>query len=520
MFLNRHPIPVSLAGLLLAFCLLLPPRAALAAAAEITLLFVARTTELTEADRRGGFARLAALAKAERAQGRPVLFIHGGDTLSHGVLSAFDQGAHQIDLLNALEIDAFAVQPREYNHGEDVLTRRAAEAAFPMVASNVRDSAGGGTVEGMEESLILSAGPFKIGLISIIGTDDLVRSAARRSRPLDPLPTARARAEALRARGADLVVAMTSDRRGLDVELRDSGIADIVFTAERPDMRAAVEVDAKTLFAAPASNARWAVALDIVADPAVRRPDGRLDWRATGRVIDSGLYPPDPAVGRLVQSYLDRLAAQQETPVLTLATAVDTRAEAVRTGENGFANLVADTVRVAMDADAALLNSGLIRGYRQYEPGHVMTRGEVLAELPFRNRVLLLELTGEQLRTALENALFDAENRGGRVPDGRFPAISNIRLSADLSRPPGGRLLEVRVGGRPLDAAAVYRVATTDFLASGGDGYGVLSTAPRLVGETEADQLSTIVLSAWSQMDSAAPATDGRIELKTRTGRR
>lgn len=509
-----------LAGLVMFMSILISVGVARATAADVTLVFVARTTDLTEIEGRGGFARLAGVLKSERARG-PVLFIHGGDTLSQGALAAYDQGAHQIDLLNALDLDAFGVQPREFNHGEDVLAQRAAEAEFPMIASNVRDSDGGANPDGLEEELILTAGPLKVGLMSIIGSDDLIRSAARRTRTLDPLEAARARAASLRATGADIVVAMTSDRRGIDLELRASGIADIVLSAERTDMRAGVLVDeGGTLFAAPASNARWAVALDISAAPAGPRQDGSRGWHAVGRVIDTALHPPDPDMARRVGAYMDRLAAQQGTPVLTLAAAVDTRMDAVRLTENGFANLIADTVRTAMGADAVLLNAGVIRGYRVYAPGHVLTRGELLSELPFRNRVLLLDLTGEQLRTALEHAVFDAENRGGGAPDGRFPVISNLRISADTTRPPGGRLTAVMVGGRPLDPLARYRVATTDYLANGGDEFTILASAPRLVGEAEADQLSTIVTAAWTRMGTATPTTDGRIDLRHHAGRR
>src|SRR6185503_20626499 len=47
---------------------------------------------------RGGFARLAAVVKAERAkaarEGRGIIVAHGGDTLSPSVMSGLDRGAH------------------------------------------------------------------------------------------------------------------------------------------------------------------------------------------------------------------------------------------------------------------------------------------------------------------------------------------------------------------------------------------------------------------------------------------
>src|SRR5882672_8667759 len=53
--------------------------------------------QMADGQRRGGFARLAAVVKAERARaaadGGNVIFAHGGDTLSPSVLSGIDHGA-------------------------------------------------------------------------------------------------------------------------------------------------------------------------------------------------------------------------------------------------------------------------------------------------------------------------------------------------------------------------------------------------------------------------------------------
>ena len=48
---------------------------------------------MADGQRRGGFARLAAIVKAERAKGGHVIFAHGGDTLSPSLMSGLDRGA-------------------------------------------------------------------------------------------------------------------------------------------------------------------------------------------------------------------------------------------------------------------------------------------------------------------------------------------------------------------------------------------------------------------------------------------
>ena len=49
---------------------------------------------------RGGFARLNAVVKAERAKGGHVLYAHAGDMISPSLLSGIDKGANMVALLN------------------------------------------------------------------------------------------------------------------------------------------------------------------------------------------------------------------------------------------------------------------------------------------------------------------------------------------------------------------------------------------------------------------------------------
>ncbi len=66
---------------------------------------------------------------------------------------------------------------------------------------------------------------------------------------------------------------------------------------------------------------------------------------------------------------------------------------------------------------------------------------------------------------------------------GGFPQVSGLTVEADASRPPGSRILSVKVGAAPLDESKTYRVATNDYLARGGDGYPFEDAKPLLPPE-------------------------------------
>src|SRR4029077_17156586 len=98
--------------------------------------------EMPDGKRRGGFARLAAIVKAERAKGGHVIFAHGGDTISPSLMSGIDRGAHIIELTNMVTLDLFVPGNHEFDFGKSIFLQRMREAKFPLFAANLRDHEG------------------------------------------------------------------------------------------------------------------------------------------------------------------------------------------------------------------------------------------------------------------------------------------------------------------------------------------------------------------------------------------
>jgi hypothetical protein len=83
------------------------------------------------------------------------------------------------------------------------------------------------------------------------------------------------------------------------------------------------------------------------------------------------------------------------------------------------------------DADAVVINGGGIRGGKVYPPGTAITRRDILAELPFGNRVILVEIRGQDIWRAIENGLSQLPD-----PAGRFPQVSGLTIEAIARGPP------------------------------------------------------------------------------------
>ena len=181
----------------------------------------------------------------------------------------------------------------------------------------------------------------------------------------------------------------------------------------------------------------------------------------------------------------------------------------VRGGEAAIGNLIADAMRGANGADVAITNGGGIRGDTQYPAGTKLTRKNILTELPFGNKTVMLELTGAQVKEALENGVSQIEDGAGR-----FPQVSGLAFTVDKSKPAGERVSDVMVNGAPLDEAASYKVATNDYMGNGGDGYSVFKGAKMLVNVESSKLMANDVMVHIRAMGEVTGTGDPRITLK------
>jgi 5'-nucleotidase len=140
-------------------------------------------------------------------------------------------------------------------------------------------------------------------------------------------------------------------------------------------------------------------------------------------------------------------------------------------GESVLGDVVADAQRAAVRADMALMNPGGLRADLAAGP---ISWGDVLTVHPFGNRILALQMTGAQLRSALEEQ-WSADP--GAIP--RVLKTSGLYYEWDASRPAGSRVvLACDAQHRRIVPGAIYRVAVNDFLVGGGDDFKAFGALP------------------------------------------
>lgn len=202
---------------------------------------------------------------------------------------------------------------------------------------------------------------------------------------------------------------------------------------------------------------------------------------------------PDPTIQALIDDLNAQLAPIFNT-VIGESTVRIPRADACgradgRLCESLIGNLTTDALRLTYNTDFAITNSGGLRADLTCPdpdiagdfcppytpPPYLITRGQVLAVLPFGNVVFTVSINGAELKTFLENGVSFMP-----AANGRFPQVSGLCFTYEITAPVGSRVTgAVRQAadgsctGAPVDltAASTYYIAENDFMATGGDGY-------------------------------------------------
>ena len=241
---------------------------------------------------------------------------------------------------------------------------------------------------------------------------------------------------------------------------------------------------------------------------------------------------PAPAIQELIEDLNAELASTFST-VIGSSTVQVPRSDTCgrsdgRLCESLLGNVSADALRFTYGTDFAITNSGGLRAGLTCPspdvagdfcpafapPPYPITRGQVLAVLPFGNVAFTVSIDGAELKTFLENGVSTMPSANGR-----FPQVSGLCFTYDIFKPSGSRVVSaVRQAengactGAPIDltAASTYTITENDFLATGGDGY------PNVYDRGTTQDVMDQVLADFIESEGAiAPSRQGRIVCTT-----
>ena len=487
-------------ALLLAGCATPPPRSPL----KLTIL---HTNDhhgrfWTNADGEYGLAARKTLIDRLRAEvaaaGGHSLLLDGGDVNTGVPESDLQDAEPDFKGMNLLGYDAMAVGNHEFDKPPAVLAKQRGWIGFPMLAANIYQDG----QRMFEPYRIFERGGYRVAVIGLT-TDDTNKMVLPENlkgieiRP--PIAEAASLLPGLRAQ-ADMVIATThmghypDANRGVnapgDVEMaRATSGLDLVVGGHSQNPVCMLAENRRNEAYVPGTpcapdrqNGTWIVQAhewgkyvgraDFVIDAGKvtlvsyqlipinlkkRLPDGKKVPYTEQIAEDAGLkafLQPFQAAGQV------RLSV----PVGSADAVLDGDRERVRKQPTNLGQMIALAMMEKTGADLALLNSG---GVRDSLPAGPITYRDVLKVQPFSNTVVVVTLSGAELLGYLGAA---ARMTPG---SGAFPQTAGLQMRIE-----GNALVEARIGGKPIAAAQRYRLAITNFTATGGDGYPKLNRHP------------------------------------------
>lgn len=434
------------------------------ATAQPTILYFNDAHEIAplEDGARGGLARVATRIQEVRSENPDTLVVFGGDLVGGTLFGTF-QGQPIVAAFNLMGIDLANFGQHEFDFGAEVARERVAESDFTWLSSNLVEQ-DGQPFAGVPTTVIRELGGIKIGFIGLTTALETSNAGAD-VRQRDPLEAATEAVDALKAEQVDKIVVIAQQSLEEDFALAQAlPDIDLILSEEQSETVTAMSAVGHTSIAKSAGNVTSVVQAELLSE--------RVNLSVLP--IDDTVAE-DPEVAALAERTMSELESRLAERVTSSPLALDASAEANRVGGTVLGNLIADSYRAVYDADIGLINGGGIRSDRSYPAGELTLR-DLNEVLPFNDKVVLLEVEGSTLLAALEHGVANVEEL-----DGRFPQVSGVRYSFEPAKPAGSRILEVTVGGEPLEASKRYTLATRAYLASGGDGYSMLNSAAMLV---------------------------------------
>lgn len=482
----------------------------------------------------GGFTRIAAKIKEIRKSRPDSILVHAGDAVQGSYYFTKYNGRPEFELLSLLKIDAMEPGNHEFDRGPDFISDISKYVNFPIISSNIDTSGEEKLKKIIRPYIIKEIEGEKIGIFGLITTETATNSNPGKVLKFEDAKKAAERTiRELEKAGVNKIIALThlgykediklaSEVNGIDVivgghshsllgDYSKNGLSSegayptliskktgkktfIVQSWEWGKVIGMLDVD----FDKDGNPLSASGSPSLISGNSFRQKDkhgnkAEVPAETKASIIKSieenqlvAIPGEDTEAAAILAPYKAGVEAMQK---LVVAKVPESILHIRKPGKHSSGTILPGGSQVGpvvcesmlwkanssnLKAQIALLNGG---GIRIDIPEGDLTVAKVNELLPFQNKLILLELTGKEIKEAIETGLADADGSGGG-----FPCVAGMRLTADNNKPAWHRLIKAEIitpSGKfePLSDTAKYRLITNSYLAGGGNGYDVLKNS-------------------------------------------
>jgi 2',3'-cyclic-nucleotide 2'-phosphodiesterase / 3'-nucleotidase len=479
-----------------------------------------------------GFAKIATLIKRIRKEQPNTLLIDSGDTIQGSPLESFHGRKNNAPpdpmmlVMSSLNYDAMTVGNHEYNFGLKVLEKARSEAKFPWLSANTYDKAK--QQPHYKPYIVKEVAGVRIGILGLTtpgipNWDNPPNYAGLEFH--EPVAEARKWVPILREQEkADVVI--VAMHMGLGEDLRTGEVSPGQVPHENEAISIAKEVPGiDVIFMGHTHREVPSLYINgVLLTQAnywgrhLARADLYLQKTSTGwrmyaksaRTIPADdRVEPDPEVVKLAEPY-DRETQGWLSRVIG-ESAEELTAREARFRDTAILDLIQKVQLEAGKADVSMVAN--FNSEARIAKGPVRVR-DIAGLYVYENTLAVLEVTGQQLKDALEHSAkyFKSYVPGKpasdlvdeKIPAYNFDLAEGVTYELDISKPIGQRIQNLRFRGQPLAPTRKLRLATNNYRVNGGGGYDMYKNAPVVYRSSE--EIRELIID-WVEKHKTVPTT-------------
>jgi 2',3'-cyclic-nucleotide 2'-phosphodiesterase / 3'-nucleotidase len=477
-----------------------------------------------------GLAKVATLIKRIRKEHPNVLLVDSGDTIQGSPLESFHGRKNNqppdpmMLVMNSLNYDAMAVGNHEYNFGLKVLEKARSEANFPWLSANTYDIAK--REPHYKPYIIKEVAGVKIGVLGLTtpgvpNWDNPPNYAGLEFH--EPLTEARKWVAVLRDK-EKVDVVLIAMHMGLEEDLRTGEVSpgqvlheneaiaiarqvpgvDVIFMGHTHREVPSLYINGVLLTQAN----YWGKHL-ARADLYLQKSSSgwRVYAKAARTLATDDRVEPDADVVKLAQPYDNE--TQGWLSKVIGQSAEELTAKDARFRDTAILDLIQKVQLEAGKADVSMVAS--FNSEARIAKGPVSVR-DIAGLYVYENTLVVLEVTGQQLKDALEHSAkyFKAYVPGKpasdlvdeKIPAYNFDIAEGVTYELDISKPIGQRIQNLRFRGQPLSPTRKLRLATNNYRVNGGGGYTMYKNAP--VVYRSGEEIRELIID-WLERNKTVP---------------
>ncbi len=460
-----------------------------------------------------GLAKLATVIKQVRKENQNVLLIDSGDTIQGNPLESYHNKKNNqppdpmMLAMNALHYDAMTVGNHEYNFGLQVLEKARREAEFPWLSANTYNK--GTNQTHYKPYIVKEVAGVRLAVLGLTTPgipywENVPNYAGLEFR--EPVSEAKKWVPVLRRQErADVVI--IAMHMGLEQDLRTGEInpgqvpnenraiaiaqqvpgVDLIFMGHTHVPVPSLVINGVQLIQANYWG-RHLARVDLYLESGT--PRWRVFARAASTIAMDDRVAADQELLQIGEPYDRETQAWLSHPIGE--SAAELTASEARFRDTAILDLIQRVQKEAGKADVSM--AAVFNPEARIAKGPVTVR-DIAGLYVYENTLVVLEVTGQQLKDALEHAAkyfrpyepgkSPAELVDEKIPAYNFDIAEGVTYVLNIAQPVGQRIENLQFQGKPLSLAQKLRLATNNYRVNGGGGYTMYKGAPVVYRSTE-----------------------------------